>query len=283
MNTNKNIPLLTITAADDVVDVVPKVAEAIPQNIGVVYNAYSLDAVITAAFMQTTLRERSFGSDHVFAHQSNQVSPVVLGEYDHIYWVGVTPSKSVAITSDVVLELPKKNLENPVPECLFHEAVTLLGKDKQSYWRAALLIEAFNAMDKNIPMEVQVWLYSNFQEALNCLAVKKNFQFVAPDSDGFWRQLGHLKNQMRQMTKVLKVTVEGKTAQIPVINCQPWLAPWVSRLASLLWGTVLIADHTWDGVVWHGVSREFKNVDTIINKLSKIKNDKLILANAYKV
>lgn len=88
---------------------------------------------------------------------------------------------------------------------------------------------------------------------------------------------------MRQMTKVLKVTVEGKTAQIPVINCQPWLAPWVSRLASLLWGTVLIADHTWDGVVWHGVSREFKNVDTIINKLSKIKNDKLILANAYKV
>ena len=283
MNNTKNIPLLTNAVTDDVTDVVPKTAESIPQKIAVVYNAYNLDAVITAAFMQTALKERSFGADNVTAHQSNQVSAVVLGEYDHIYWVGVTPTKSVAITSDTVLEMPQKNMESPAPECLFHEAVTLMGKDKQSYWRAALLIEAFNAMDKKIPMEVQVWLYSNFQEALNCLAVKKNFQFVAPDSDGFWRQLGHLKNQMRQMTKVLKVTVEDKTVQIPVINCQPWLAPWVTRLASLLWDTVVVADHTWDGVVWHGASRTIKNVDTIVGKLSEIKSDKLILANTYKV
>lgn len=88
---------------------------------------------------------------------------------------------------------------------------------------------------------------------------------------------------MRQMTKVLKVTVEDKTVQIPVINCQPWLAPWVTRLASLLWDTVVVADHTWDGVVWHGASRTIKNVDTIVGKLSEIKSDKLILANTYKV
>ncbi len=282
MNNAKNIPMLTNEAVNEITDAIPKVVEALPQNVAIVYNAYSVDAVITAAFLQTFFREKNV-ANRVASYQSNQVSLALLKEHDRIYWVGVVPTKAVASSEDIVLEMPTQNASSPVPACLLYEAVILTGKEKQDYWRASLLVEAFNKMDKGIPMDVQVWLFTNFQEALSSLAVNRSFSFVAPDTDGFWRQLAHLKNQMRKMTKVVTVEIEGKRIQVPLINCQPWLAPWVSRLASLLWDTILIADHTWEGVVWCGVSRQNHNTEAIINKLSESKAGKVILANVYRV
>lgn len=242
----------------------------------IVYDAYDLDSVITSAVAMTCLMQQGHVVKCHPAHTVENLADVDAVDYDHLVLLAgshYTQTDKVKNARLTVVDKQWKTTDDTQPVCLLFalSQIELFSQADKLFdvWRASTMIEAFNSLDKLLPLDVQIWLHSQWQHACASIAVKRPYCFVVPNHSAYLVQLDYLKANIWSIArKSTVVNQNGQNEQVAIVNVDPWLAPWAVRLASLLHDTVLISHHTWQGPVWSGYSRSSTNVYGVITKLS---------------
>lgn len=202
------------------------------RSLGIVYNPYNLDSVITAAF----LKFRVIMTDDVTVpHMVPTNLPFKTG-LDSYYWVGVAENSRLSKGCGRSIEFNTVGATDEVssaPRCLFFKALDHFKYQQSSHWQLSLLIDRFNKMDSTLSIEEQAVLYANWKEASCCVFGDRPFRVMDADIRGYMQNLDCLKGRLSSTLSFLAFDKGDRIEHVPYLNVSADAAPWVLKFLSI--------------------------------------------------
>lgn len=257
----------------------------------VIYNPASIDSVIAAACLMTSI----FEMDKVAYPAGNKV-PM---ENCHYHWVGVEPIKThtkqfpgkhsgyfAGATENKWLQkffdtalLPQRpetqavfDFEDEIIDELKPSILKTLILDYrhqtpglESIWLFARLVQDFEWGVKDIDVDDQALLWDNYNNALQYLTMGGQFSLVTYQKDLVRKEqvkveylnfMNNMKHLISMMFETTSIAIDGAYHRCPLINVNQSASPWLLRLIS----------NTYD----YGVTYEQRRGQSIYTTFSRI-------------